>query len=236
MSLLPGPIRLRDIFVVSTAIGPKESTLIYRSLGKLGLDAFQIVEHNRRGLSEIYNEFLDRFAGQDLIVVLAHSDVLIFDAFIREKLSHASTLFNIIGLVGSSHFDVAKETPAYGWAIWPPEALSGSVEHLLADGSFRWFSYGPTPRRCVAMDGLFLAIDMLTIGDHRFDPQFTFHLYDIDFCLAAHSKKLSMGTTNICAHHASAGSFQSEEYRQSVSKFRQKWMAIAAAREEKHAG
>jgi hypothetical protein len=225
MSQVPEPARLRDIFVASTGIGAKESTLIHRSLRKLGVHDFEIVEHNRRGLPEVYNEFLDRFAGQDRILVLAHSDVLIFDAFLREKLTQASTLFNIIGLAGSSHFDPALQTPDFRWTIWPPEFLSGAVEHVAPDGSLLWCAYGPTPRRCVAMDGMFLAIDMLTIGDHRFDPQFTFHLYDIDFCLSAHMKNLVMGTTNICVQHASGGNYGTEAYRRSLERFQKKWAA-----------
>ena len=224
--------RFRDIFVVSTAIAAKESTLIYPSLNKLGLGDFQIVEHNRRGLSEVYNDFLDRFAGQDLLLLLVHSDVVIFDAFIREKLGQASSVFNIIGLVGSSHFDPALRTPDFNWTIWPPQFLSGAVEHVAPDGSLLWCSYGPTPRRCVAMDGMFLAIDMLKIGDHRFDPQFTFHLYDIDFCLSAHMKNLVMGTTNVGVQHASAGNFATEDYRQNLERFRQKWGAILADQQE----
>jgi hypothetical protein len=225
------PDRLRDIFVVSTSVGPKEPTLIYRSIIKLGLRDFQIVEHNRRGLSEIYNEFLDRFAGQDRIVVLVHSDVMIVDAFIREKLTHAATLFDIIGLVGSSHFDLATPASNYSWPNLPREYLSGAVEHSLPDGSAVWSSYGPWPRKCVALDGLFLAIDMLTIGAHRFDPQFAFDLYDIDFCLAAHTKQLTLGTTNIAAHHASAGNYGNEAYARSFEAFRRKWKAMLAARE-----
>ncbi len=216
---------MRDIFVVSTAAGAKESTLIYRSILQLGLRDFHIVEHNRRGLSEIYNEFLERFAGQDRIVVLVHSDVMIVDAFLREKLSHAATLFNIIGLVGTSHFDLAPKASNLAWLNFPRESLSGAVEHRLADGSTAWASFGPTPRKCVALDGLFLGIDMLTIGDHRFDTQFAFHLYDFDFCLGAHSRNLKMGTTNIAAHHASKGSYQSDEYARSFAALGRKWKA-----------
>jgi hypothetical protein len=224
------PARLRDIFVVSTAIGTKESTLVYRSIIKLGLCDFQIVEHNRRGLSEVYNEFLDRFAGQDRILVLVHSDVMIVDAFIREKLSHAATLFNIVGLVGTSHFDLAASARNCAWLNFPREFLSGAVEHMLADGSTAWASFGPTPRKCVALDGLFLAIDMLKIGNHRFDPQFAFHLYDIDFCLSAHANHLTLGTANIAAHHASMGSYGTEAYGQSFEAFRQKWKTMAPAK------
>ena len=214
---------LRDVVIVSTTAGEKESTLIHQSLCKLDLRNYHIVERNRRGLSDVYNEFLDRFAGQDCIVVLAHSDLRICDAFIREKLTEAAMVFNIIGIVGSSHFDVAMETPNYAWPIWPPEMLSGAVEHLFVDGSSHWFSYGPTPRRCVAMDGMFLAVDMLKIGTHRFDPRFSFHLYDIDFCLSAHKKNLVLGTTNVCAQHASVGDFRSDAYRRALESFQKKW-------------
>jgi hypothetical protein len=215
--------RLRNIHVVAAAKGSKESTLIYESLGKLGISSFEVIEHNRRGLPLVYNEVLDRFAGQDRIVVLVHSDVRICDVFIREKLSAAAAAFNIIGVVGSAQFDPDRQTPNFAWTIWPEKVLSGSVEQELSDGSSVWCAYGPTPRRCIAMDGVFLAIDMLTIGAVRFDTQFSFHLYDIDFCLSAHVKRMVLGTTNIFIHHASFGDFESAEYRHALALFRAKW-------------
>jgi len=221
---------MRKISFVACTAGAKEPTPLYRSFQKLKIQDYQFIEHNQRGLSECYNQWLDRYAGDDRILVLAHSDVLLADAFFDEKLSHAANAFNIIGLVGTSQFNIHLDAPDYGWPKWPPAHLSGSVEHVDGNGISDWFRLGPTPKRCVAMDGLFLAADMRTIGAVRFDPQFTFHLYDLDFCLTAHLAKLSMGTTNIYVQHASPGDFASAAYQAARQRFRAKWTAIMQSR------
>ncbi len=57
------------------------------------------------------------------------------------------------------------------------------------------------------LDGLFLAVSMQTLisaKDLRFDEQFDFHFYDLDFCRSAGKKEVSMGTWPISVTHASA--------------------------------
>ena len=216
---------MRDLFFVSCTAGRKEETALYRALEKLGICDYFFFENNRRGLPECYNEYLDKLALTDRILVLVHSDVTIADIFVRDKVIEAARSFNVVGLVGSSKFNFDLQTPHYAWPVWPRECLSGSVEHLVGNGMANWYHFGPTPRRCVVMDGLFLAIDMLTIGNVRFDPRFTFHLYDIDFCLSAHFANLTLGTTNVYVQHASVGDFSTDAYRQAMREFRAKWSA-----------
>ncbi len=213
----------RELFFLSCTAESKQSTNLYRSLEKLQIGNFHFYEHNSRGLSECYNEYLDKLAGSDHILVLVHSDVTVADIFVQEKLSAAVATFNIVGLVGTSYFDLNTPTPHYAWPVWPQQHLSGSVEEVLNNGETTWLVYGPTPRRCVAMDGLFLAVDMRTIGSVRFDPRFTFHFYDLDFCLTALHAGLILGTTNVYVQHASLGDFASDAYRQAMQEFRAKW-------------
>ena len=104
------------------------------------------------------------------------------------------------------------------------------MEHVVGEGATSWFHLGATPRQCVVLDGLFLAIDMRAIGDVRFDPRFPFHLYDLDFCLTANYHSLVLGTTNVYVQHASSGNFGSLEYQQALWKFRAKWRDVVAAK------
>ena len=218
---------MRELLFISCTPGAKEDTRLYASLQKLGLTNFRFLEHNRRGLSAGYNTFLRQFANTNRILVFVHDDVTLADVFIQEKLDAASQMFDIVGLVGSSRFDL-HINPPYNWSAWPASSLSGAVEHLTAQGLAFWSYFGPTPQRCVILDGLFLAVDMLTIRNVRFDEQFTFHLYDLDFSLAAHHAGLVCGTTNIYAQHASQGDYASPDYLQAAQLFQQKWSAIEA--------
>ena len=223
---------MRDLFFVSCTRGAKEETLLYRSLETLKIGNYHVFENNQRGLPECYNESLTQLAGTDLILVLVHSDITIADVFVEEKLNDAVKMFNIVGLIGSSFFSFqskAKQMARFAWPNWPKEHLSGAVEHVVEDGMTSWFHLGATPKRCIVLDGLFLAIDMRTIGNVRFDSQFSFHLYDIDFCLTAHYQSPVLGTMNIYVQHASSGHFTSTVYEQAMHAFQAKWTPFVAA-------
>jgi len=57
----------------------------------------------------------------------------------------------------------------------------------------------------------------------RFDPQFAFHFYDIDFCRQAEARHIRMGTGAICAIHASAGQLGGEAWRTAYQQYLTKY-------------
>jgi Methyltransferase domain/Glycosyltransferase like family/SEC-C motif len=217
---------VRELFIVACTRARKEKTELYRSLLKLGTDRFLFIENNRKGLSAIYNSVLDERAGRDEILIFVHDDVTIGDLFLQEKLTESFNQQNyaIAGLAGTSDFTINSNVDVT-WLQPPPYAWSGAVEHVMMDGSISISVYGPTPRRCVVLDGLFLAVDLKKIGDVRFDGQFAFHFYDLDFCLTAHEAGLALGTVNVYVTHGSEGSYSSPAFKEQQAKFRSKWKA-----------
>lgn len=221
---------MKDLFFVSCSMGRKEQTVLYPSLLQLRTDKYHFFEDNRTGLSTCYNRILDEHAGRNEIIVFTHDDVTIGDAFIAEKLNQAvdGLQFAIVGLAGTSSFNLMLDRQITMWLQPPQTALSGAVEHASAGNSNHWSVYGPTPRRCVVMDGLFLAVDMTKIGNVRFDENFEFHFYDLDFCLTAHRAGLALGTMNVYVNHKSGGGYNSPAFFATQEKFRAKWRAILA--------
>jgi GT2 family glycosyltransferase len=193
-------------------------------LQKLGVEDSCFFESNESGLPVCYNAVLDDCTGRGVIVVFAHDDVTIGDAFLREKLADAFDKqgYAIAGLAGSSHFNTSPDDPLTKWCQPPDSAWSGAVEHDLPGALKYVTSYGPTPRRCVVLDGLFLAVDTKQIGRLRFDEQFAFDFYDVDFCLRAHCAGLRLGTVGIYVNHRSAG-IDSTSYHRAQQRFRTKW-------------
>src|SRR6266851_3268613 len=57
-------------------------------------------------------------------------------------------------------------------------------------------NFGETPVPCGLLDGLFLAVNTEHVlrSGARFDSQFMFHFYDLDFCRTSRQKGLSLGT------------------------------------------
>lgn len=216
----------REVFFVSCTKGLREDTLLHRSFKKMGLFSYHFVENNRRGLSEVYNEWIDRFAGSDLILVLMHDDICLPDVMVKEKLLEGSKSFDVLGLAGANRFNLDSRKDLVAWWASPRETLSGGVEHPTADGKRLYTSYGPTPRSCVVLDGLFIALDMKRIGKLRFDPRFTFHFYDLDFCLQANREGYRLGTASVYAFHNSRGAYRSDSYKAGLEVFREKWRPL----------
>ena len=129
----------------------------------------------------------------------------------------------MIGLAGSGHFAIRDSDRVTNWQRGDQSKWSGSVTHMLEDGSKVNSLYGPSPGPCVVIDGLFIGLDNLKLGCVRFDPQFRFHFYDLDFSLQAHRTGLFIGTAPIDVIHRSGGSFGSAEFQQSQEDFRKKW-------------
>jgi len=218
---------VRELFFVSCTRGRKEETDLYRSLNKLGTDRFLFFENNQERLSTCYNRVLDERAGRDEILIFVHDDVAVGDLFLREKITEAFDRqdYAIAGLAGTSDFKIPPDLAVTSWLQPPREACSGAVEHHKPGSSTITMMrvYGPTPRRCVVLDGLFLAIDLKKIGHIRFDERLAFHFYDLDFCLTAHQAGLILGTINVYVTHRSSGNYSSQAFKEAQSTFGAKW-------------
>lgn len=140
-------------------------------------------------------------------VIFCHDDVSIEDKFLIDKLEDGFDTNDIIGLAGAKDCTIAE--PILWHLMSKKESWSGAVAHPVDDKTFAVTSFGPTPSRCLVMDGLFLAVrvDALVDTDLRFDENIPCisHFYDIDFCLNANSKQLKLTTWPIWVTHSSPG-------------------------------
>jgi GT2 family glycosyltransferase len=213
--------------VVATPLSKENFELkskIFMSLEKLknNFDC-EIIYNNKTGLSKLYNSFLkEENTGKKIIFV--HDDVLIEDLFLLEKLEDAFDSYDIIGLAGAKSCDLNSQIPA--WHLMSKrEDFVGEVSH--SDMKKFWTnSYGITPSRSLIIDGLFIAVNVkkLLETNTKFDEDFTFHHYDITFCLNANQNKLKIGVYPIKVTHYGLGdSMMSQEWRESALKFQKKY-------------
>lgn len=182
------------------------------------------------GLPEIYNSAIGELDG-DSIVAFVHDDVYLHDWFLEARLREAVDRYDVVGLAGSVNPDLSE--PSWGLKFdadllpdgWQDDIeRSGSVNHFDY-GAPRPSWYGHSPKACELIDGLFMAarVDTLRNAGVRFDPQFRFHLYDLDFCRAARAAGLSVGTWPISVTHDSGGGFKSEAFRTAARTYLAKW-------------
>lgn len=182
--------------------------------------------NNTLGLSSVFNQAIEQ-ADEHVILVFVHDDVWIDEANFVDALIAGLEHFDVIGVAGNKRR--LPNQPAWLFVDtalnWDePEYLSGIVSHgLYAFGEDKF--YGEVPAACESLDGVFLAVrkSIINAAHVRFDPQFDFHLYDMDFCRSARAAGLSLGTWAIKLTHQSKGAFGSPHWAQKCQLYFNKW-------------
>lgn len=197
-------------------------------------DDYQVIIRysNDKGLPEIYNPYLTKKnLGEWEGIIFVHDDVYIDDPKFIEKIrKHFKQGYSVVGLAGAAQAKIAK--PALWHLMSERKDQAGAVAHPFdnhmnkVEASSYVSAFGPTPTRCLIMDGLFLAIDCKKFkkAPVKFDEQFTFHHYDLDFCLECNKKKHKLVATNINVIHNSPGllDINSNLFSKSQDKFIEK--------------
>lgn len=181
---------------------------------------------NTRGLSEVFNAAIAQ-ADDEAILVFIHDDVWIDDAQFTQAVLAGLNKFDIIGVAGNKRR--LPKQPAWAFIdtqfTWDTqENLSGKVAHgETAQGKIS--EYGDVPAECELLDGVFLAAKKQTLVTQqvRFDPQFDFHFYDLDFCRSARLADLTLGTWPIQLTHQSGGAFGSASWQEKYQQYLRKW-------------
>ena len=203
-----------------------------RSLPRVKTDG-AVVAHvscdNKTGLSTLYNRHITP-ERRHSILVFVHDDVWLDDVFFAMRVRAAMEQFDVVGLAGNTR--LLPEAPAWGFKNdamkWDTGHLTGLVchgKHPCGEPSV----YGPTPAAAQLLDGVLLAANCSALLDAgvRFDEQFDFHFYDLDFSRQANAKGLKVGTWPIGITHVSGGAFGSASWKKARELYRKKWSAAA---------
>ncbi|WP_375497074.1 hypothetical protein [uncultured Jatrophihabitans sp.] len=183
-----------------------------------------------RGLPGLYNEALESAAENELLV-LVHDDVHLHDWYLAARAREAMARFDVAGIAGAVRSDPAD--PSWYFTFGPdltrgprqPAAnLSGSVNHGPKDAP-KVQVYGRAPAACALLDGVLLIVHAgrARAAGVRFDEQFRFHLYDLDFCRTARRQGLRLGTWPISITHGSRGAWDSEAFTDAAQVYLTKW-------------
>lgn len=185
---------------------------------------------NQIGLSTVYNQAIEEAKQRPAILVFTHDDLIICDFLWTERIRHGLKYFGIVGLAGNKR----RLPNQAAWCFLSPQLnfddpahLSGCVGHGKKFPPENISQFGPTHQECKLLDGLMLAMDsqMLEITGLRFDEQFKFHFYDMDFCRQAEMFKIKMGTIPLSVIHESEGHFISDEWNLAYRTYLTKWQS-----------
>jgi GT2 family glycosyltransferase len=209
-------------FVADSALG--RSLKLYNYVPGQQLLLF---DNNRTGLSTIYNRAIEHARQSPATLVFIHDDISICDFHWVERILEGLESFDIIGLAGNT-----RRMPRQpSWAFTPEmkwdrrEFLSGTVGHGEGFPCSVVSHFGRAGQSCKLLDGLMLAADSerLVQSGVRFDEQFDFHFYDLDFCRQAELKGLTMGTWPISVVHQSGGAYGEPEWVAAYERYLRKY-------------
>lgn len=216
-------------FYTQTALG--RSINVLRRLG-LTVKIMANCE-NQSPLADVFNQSIkSEFAGH--LVIFAHDDIELHDWHLGFHLSEALKHFDVIGVSGCKNSTNGQP----GWAFprkigeWANKKnLLGCIGHdtLNSKQGLRKLSllsrFGESIGKASLLDGVFIAarMDTLLVSQLRFDRNFAFHFYDLDFCRSATAKGMTLGVWPLAMTHQSGGNFSSPEWQEAYSRYLEKW-------------
>ena len=212
--------RSSDDFARNSALGIS----LHRLKADRSITAY-IASNNSQPLATIYKSRIEATSDADTLVFV-HDDVWIEDFFLSANLEGALKTFDVVGVAGALRRYPGQ--PAWhslaGTMQFDMQNISGAVAHGPRPFG-RVVYYGKAPAECQLLDGVFLAAKKATLlnAGVRFDPQFAFHFYDLDFCRTAQSNGLRLGTWTIPLTHQSKGNFESSQWSETLAAYRAKW-------------
>lgn len=184
--------------------------------------------NNRHGLPQVYNGAIRRFAAEPAVLVFVHDDVHLLDFFWPDRILQGLERFGVVGVAGN----VRRVPNQPSWVhvderFTPDHAryLSGAVAHGAGWPPEQVHYFGTVGREVKLLDGVLLAVRSETLQRHalRFDENFDFHFYDLDFCRQAERAGVTLGTVPMPIVHQSTGNYRDESWRKSYAKYLSKW-------------
>jgi GT2 family glycosyltransferase len=190
-----------------------------------GVDLFVKYNNKTVGMPEYYNSIIDSDDHKKYeYVVFCHDDVsLEYCNF--NTVARALNQYDIAGVAGGLN-PVIGEKNLWHWMM-PREEQRGFAGHAYANDALLVTTFGPSPARVAVLDGVFLAINIrrLRPTKARFDTNFMWHHYDIDFSLTCNRNKLKLGVWPFLINHKSPGllDINNKEWNRSNEYFKRKW-------------
>lgn len=210
-------------------------TKIFKSIKKINKYSEQKIDlkllHNntKLGMPQYYNECLDNYGKICDYMIFVHDDVDFVNMDLTYQIEEGMQKYDILGVAGCIN----------------PQIKDMNLWHLMSDrNNLRGFAahswektndqmlltvFGPSPARVAIIDGVFIAINCKKVLNTktRFDENFMFHHYDMDFSNTCNMNKLKIGVWPIMIDHSSPGLREfHDSWKKSNEFFKNKWTKI----------
>jgi hypothetical protein len=189
------------------------------------------LKHNntKMGLGGYYNECIEKYAESYDYMVFVHDDVNIINMDLEYQIEKGMEKYDVLGIAGCANPQI-KDINL--WHLMSDRSnLRGFAGHSCAEtnNEFHITTFGASPSRVAIIDGVFMAVNCKKVlkSNTRFDINFMFHHYDMDFSLQCNLNKLKIGTWPILIDHSSPGLREfTDAWKKSNEYFKNKWKKI----------
>ena len=191
---------------------------------------FEQNNEGKKGLSQFYNECIERYKEHPTVdtLIFCHDDVQIINTDVFYQVGEGLKKYDVLGVAGCINPKIIEKN-LWHWMAGDKSNFRGIAGHPSDQNSDSFYvtSFGQTPARVAIIDGVFMAINLKKIVDSniRFDENFKFHHYDIDFSLQCNKSSLKIGVWPILINHQSPGLREFDNsWNDSNEKFIKKWI------------
>ena len=211
-------------------------------LEKEGIAHISIVTNpnNTFTLTQFGNKMIEESKDEFDYLILMHSDVdLSLKEFVR-RLIEVKDKYNIVGMAGTKKLFISQSPLTWftGSHKYPNDRY-GRITHdhdgMMYESFFNKEKQDVLDTEVMTIDGLLMCVDKKTMQNEkaRFDEQFTYDFYDLDFCINAQvNTDLKIGVFVQPTIHKSLGkAVLTEEYLIPERKFRAKWNSLVSGKE-----
>ena len=210
-------------------------------LEKEGIAQIHIAAYpnNTLTLTQFGNKFIQESKDEYDYLILMHSDVdLSLNEFVKH-LVEVKDKYDVIGMAGTKKLFVSQSPLTWftGSHKYPKDRY-GRITHnhdgMMLESFFSRENPDVFDTEVITIDGLLMCLNKKTMQNEkaRFDEQFTYDFYDLDFCLNVQTNTdLKIGVFIQPTIHNSLGkSVLTEEYLVPERKFRAKWNSLISGK------
>ncbi|MDD2810529.1 glycosyltransferase [Rhodoferax sp.] len=182
-------------------------------------------------LPMVFNHGIENLiSSDDDVYIFCHDDIYILDFYWMDQIVNGLNKYDIVGLAGNT----VRLPKQPSWLFndstltnYNSHTLSGIVAHGSTLPPQSLSVFGAPDQQVELLDGLFLAMKYKTITDNglKFDQQFDYDFYDLDFCRLARSKNLKLGTIPLSVMHESSGNYNTQRWKDNYARYLSKWIS-----------
>jgi hypothetical protein len=210
-------------------------TKIFKNLQKINKHSENKIDlklkHNntKTGLCEFYNKCIDEHAKICDYMILVHDDVEFINMDLAYQIEQGMQKYDILGVAGCIDPTIKDDNL---WHLMTDRSkLRGFAGHPCSNDPEEFYVtvFGPSPNRVAMIDGVVMVLNCKKIleSNTRFDENYMFHHYDLDFSIQCNINKLKIGTWPILINHSSPGLKERHKgWSDSNEYFKNKWKKI----------